>query len=307
VNAGINTPAFIYVPVNGDVVQCMLTSSDTICTTNNPATSNAITMVVDPLQPVSLSISSSVNPFCPGSAVTFTASPINGGSTPVYQWKVNGINAGTNASTFTYNPQNNDSVCCILTSNLNCATGNPVSSAKIIMSGTLAPVVTFTSCFDTITTIGAKPFRLKGGIPLGGSYSGPGVNSVSGTFHPAAAGTGVHQIGYSYTNAHGCVSGAIRNVQCVNSGTFTCGGTLTDIRDGKTSPTVLIGSHCWMAASLEYGVTIDELTPQTDNCIAEYYTIPGDSPSSHFTFHSYRFAFFNSNLKSEKSNVKRKM
>ena len=101
----------------------------------------------------------------------------------------------------TYNPVNNDSVRCVMTSNLNCVTGNPATSAKIIMSGTLAPIVTFTSCFDTITTVNAKPIKLKGGIPLGGTYSGPGVNSLTGIFTPATAGIGTKTITYTYTNA----------------------------------------------------------------------------------------------------------
>jgi hypothetical protein len=36
-----------------------------------------------------------------GTSVTFTASPTNEGTRPVYQWQVNGINTGTNASTYT--------------------------------------------------------------------------------------------------------------------------------------------------------------------------------------------------------------
>ncbi|MEI6436861.1 MAG: hypothetical protein WCP32_18710, partial [Bacteroidota bacterium] len=69
-----------------------------------------------------------------------------------------------------------------MTSNLSCVTGNPATSSKIIMSGTLAPIVSFASCFDTVTTVNAKPFKLKGGLPLGGIYYGPGVNSLTGTF-----------------------------------------------------------------------------------------------------------------------------
>jgi uncharacterized protein (TIGR02145 family) len=139
------------------------------------------------------------------------------------------------------------------------------------MSGTLAPVVTFTSCFDTITTIGAKPYKLKGGIPLGGTYSGPGVNSVTGVFNPALAGVGTHTITYSYTNAYGCEASTSVTIVTRHEPPFTCGNTLTDIRDDKTYPTVQIGSQCWMASNLAYGNTIDELVPQTDNCIAERY------------------------------------
>ena len=72
------------------------------------------------------------------------------------------------------------------------------------MSGTLAPIVTFTACFDTITTVNAKPIKLKGGIPLGGTYSGPGVNSLTGIFTPATAGAGTKTITYTYTNVNLC-------------------------------------------------------------------------------------------------------
>jgi len=308
---GSNAPAYSYVPVNGDAVTCTLTSN-VQCPSGNPAQSNPVTMVVNATLPAGITISVSANPFCPGSAVTFTATPVNGGLSPVYQWKVNGTNAGTNASTFTYNPQNNDSVRCILTSNLNCVTGSPFSSAKIIMSGTLAPVVTFTSCFDTITTIGAKPYKLKGGIPLGGTYSGPGVNGMTGIFTPSVAGTGLKTITYTYTNVASCSAGKSKTILVQPNPVFTCGNSFSDIRDGKSYPTVQIGTQCWMAANLDFGTQISDLTPQTDNCIAEQYSTPGDTPPSHFRFRISDFRFPNSyvmsdttsNAKSEMRNLK---
>jgi len=65
-----------------------------------------------------VSISASKNPFCSGTVVTFTTSPVNGGSSPAYQWKVNGNNAGTNSSLYSYSPQNGDNISCVMTSNL---------------------------------------------------------------------------------------------------------------------------------------------------------------------------------------------
>ncbi len=276
INAGFNSPVLTYSPANGDVVTCSLVSSET-CTSGNPAQSNPVTMVVNATLPAGITISASANPFCPGSAVTFTATPVNGGPTPVYQWKVNGTNVGTNASTFTYNPQNNDSIRCILTSNLNCVTGNPVSSAKIIMSGTLAPVVTFTSCFDTITTVGAKPIRLKGGIPLGGTYSGPGVNGMTGIFTPSVAGTGLKTILYTYTNVASCSAGKSKTILVQPNPVFTCGNSFSDIRDGKSYPTVQIGTQCWMAANLNRGTQITSSQVQFDNCVDEKYCFGNDA------------------------------
>lgn len=45
-------------------------------------------------------------------------------------------------------------------------------------------------------------FPLTGGLPTGGTYSGPGV--AAGSFDPAAAGTGTHTITYSYTDGNNC-------------------------------------------------------------------------------------------------------
>ena len=269
-NAGTDSPNYIYNPSNGDQVYCILTSSE-LCTSSNPASSITITMVENNSLPAGVSIAPSSNPFCPGSSDTFTATPVNGGSAPAYQWKVNGINAGTNSSTFAYNPANNDSVRCIMTSNLSCVTGNPASSAKIIMSGTLAPIVTFTSCFDTITTINAKPIKLKGGIPLGGTYSGPGVNSLTGVFTPALAGIGTHTITYIYTNVAMCSTIAHARIINYPLSIVNCGNPITDIRDNKVYQTVQIGSQCWLASNLNYGTILVSSQDQRDNCITEKY------------------------------------
>jgi uncharacterized protein (TIGR02145 family) len=268
-NGGGNSSTYSYFPAGGDVVTCIMNSS-LPCTIGNPATSNPITMVVNTGLPAGVTITATQNPFCPGSSVTFTATPTNGG-TPVYQWKVNGINVGINSNTYTYNPVNNDSVRCIMTSNLGCVTGNPASSAMIIMSGTLAPIVTFTSCFDTITTINAKPIKLKGGIPLGGIYSGPGVNSVTGIYTPALAGVGTHTITYTYTNATLCSAAKSISILNLPSSILACGNPLTDPRDNRVYQTVQIGIQCWLATNLNFGATIASTQDQRDNCISEKY------------------------------------
>ncbi|HEX7556525.1 MAG TPA: FISUMP domain-containing protein, partial [Leptolinea sp.] len=275
INVGPNSNVYTYNPANGDSVSCILTSS-VPCSSGNPATSNTITMLQNNTLPAGVSITTTNNPFCPGSSVTFTATPINGGI-PIYQWKVNGINTGLNANTYTYNPGNGDSVRCIMTSNLPCVTGSPASSAKIIMHGDLAPMVSFSACFDTITTLNAKPIKLKGGIPFGGIYSGPGVNSMTGYFNPALAGVGTKTITYSYTNVALC--SATKSISIINypPTIFNCGNNLTDPRDNRVYPTVQIGGQCWLSANLNFGTILTSFQDQRDNCIAEKYCY-NDSP-----------------------------
>jgi len=274
INAGTNNPVFVYSPVNNDVITCSLLSSET-CISGNPAQSNPVTMVVNANMPAGITIVASSNPFCLGSAVTFTANPVNGGSNPSYQWKVNGINVGTNSSSFSYVPVNNDSVRCIINSNLSCVTGNPASSAKIIMIGSLAPNVALLACFDTVTIVNAKPFKLKGGLPMGGSYSGPGVNSSTSVFTPSVAGIGVKTINYSYVNVHDCGASKSKSIVVQPYPSFTCGANLVDTRDNKVYPTILIGTQCWMSKNLDFGLAIANSMHQADNCIAEKYCYNG--------------------------------
>jgi len=87
-----------------------------------------------------ITISSTDTVICSGKSVTFNSAIQNGG-TPVYQWKLNGANVGTNSSSYISSTlANNDSVSCVLTSNATCASPLVVTSNKIKMAvGTTPP------------------------------------------------------------------------------------------------------------------------------------------------------------------------
>jgi len=93
-----------------------------------------IDVVVNPVVDASVSIEVSQNNVCARTSVTFTATPTNGEITPAYQWKVNGTNAGTDTLTYSYVPENNDTITCVLTSNETCATGSPATSNAVVMA-----------------------------------------------------------------------------------------------------------------------------------------------------------------------------
>ncbi|MFM7106060.1 MAG: hypothetical protein ACKOW8_11110, partial [Flavobacteriales bacterium] len=123
---------------------------------------------------VSIAITSGSLPLCPGSNITFTATPINGGSNPSYQWKVNEINVGTNSPTYvTSNLANNAVVRCVMTSNLSGVTNNPASSNSITVPAATAvtPAVSITQtsgsnpvCSNAIVSFSAAPTN-GGGTP----------------------------------------------------------------------------------------------------------------------------------------------
>ncbi len=80
---------------------------------------------------VGISSSDADNIICNGAPVTFTATGNNGGTSPSYQWKVNGNAAGTNSNTFTYTPADNDVVSVVMTSSFSCTTAPTAISNTI--------------------------------------------------------------------------------------------------------------------------------------------------------------------------------
>ena len=114
--------------------------------TNYPACSSIdypVTITVTESAPASVVIAGN-NEVCVGTEVTYTATPVNGGTTPSYQWKVNGTNDGTDSDSFTYTPIDGDVISCEMTSSSTCASGSPATSNSIVMTINPLPSATIT-------------------------------------------------------------------------------------------------------------------------------------------------------------------
>jgi gliding motility-associated-like protein len=96
-------------------------------------TPSSIIVTVNASPVASISIVASSNHVCEANTVFFTATPLNGGSTPEYLWKVNGLNVGGNSSTYSYIPLNNDVINCVLTSNASCVSVATATSNAVTM------------------------------------------------------------------------------------------------------------------------------------------------------------------------------
>ena len=129
---GTSQATYSYVPSNGDQVYVVMTSTQS-CVTGSPATSNTVTMVVNPILPASVSVSASQNNICQGTQVIFTATPSNGG-TPSYQWYKNTLPVGTSQATYTCVPSAGDQVYVVMNSTLACVSGTPATSNTVTMT-----------------------------------------------------------------------------------------------------------------------------------------------------------------------------
>ena len=62
----------------------------------------------------------------------------------------------------------------------------------------------------------------------------------------------------------------------ITDGLFICGSNVTDTRDGKTYPTVSIGTQCWFAKNLNVGTKVFGSSNQLNNSIIEKYCYNDD-------------------------------
>ena len=136
---------------NGSVVTCQMTSSAN-CASPTTATSNGITMVVKPILSPSVLISSSpAGPVCPGTTKLFTPVPTNGGSSPSYDWTVDG-SVVSSGSTFSGVFGNGQVISCTMTSNADCVNPLTATAMPITISVYTVSPVTVTEAGGVLTS-----------------------------------------------------------------------------------------------------------------------------------------------------------
>jgi len=165
----------------------------------SPKLQVSVTVAADPSGPV-----------CSGKSVTFTATPVNGGSSPTYQWYngVTPISGQTGVSYTTTTLVNGDNIAVKLTSNAACVKDNPATSVAVAMVVNVLPVPVITGdaspCNEAVEVIyKTEPnmdlyvWTVSGGVIT----SGQGTDTVKISWNTA----GAQVVTVNYTNANGCI------------------------------------------------------------------------------------------------------
>jgi hypothetical protein len=210
---------------------------------------NTSSIAVTNVQANSFAVNGSATPasICPGGSTILSAS-----CGISYSWSPSTGLSGTTGSSVT---------ATLTTSVTYTITATDVNgcNATTTLPVTVNPLPAVTLGNFTDACITSASVTLTGGSPAGGSYSGAFVSG--GTFNPSAAGTGPHQITYSYTDANGCSNTATASINvralpvvsvstqtpvCLNaspvalSGGTPAGGTYsgTGVSSGNFNPAV---------------------------------------------------------------------
>jgi len=192
---------------NGDLVTVDMVSSLS-CANPTSATSNTITMAVNPtLVPSVNATANPTSPLCQDGCVTYVATPVNGGFAPAYQWNVNG-SALLNQTSAVYTGcslTSGDAVTVTLTSNATCV--NPATATSISIPYTVTPVP-------------AAPVISVNGNLLSSSYGTGNTWFMVGDPNPLGNGQvysitqdGNYYIVYSYGNGCTIISDTINAIK----------------------------------------------------------------------------------------------
>jgi len=118
---------------------------------------------------------------CEGEEVVFTATPTNGGATPVYQWQIDGVDiTGANSAAYISSLlTDGQAITCVMTSNLSGVTNSPATSNEITMTVNPLPTATISSTNGPVCEGDEVIFTFSGTIGAMVTYTiNDGVNET---------------------------------------------------------------------------------------------------------------------------------
>jgi hypothetical protein len=147
--------------------------------------------------------------YCQGTEVYLAFTADLPGTT--FQWLNTNTDIGLVASgtgPLSFNAASAGTTTIIVTPSTNGCEGDPVTFTLQVQSGTPNPV-SLNLTLDTLCKADAA--QMVTGMPVGGTLSGPGTNSIPSFFTPVEAGVGTHILAYTYGD-DGCTSTATDTV-----------------------------------------------------------------------------------------------
>lgn len=226
-----------------------------------PVTTDTILIKVPP-GPTSLQISASATsvPVC--TPLYFTATPVNPGDTPFYQWQVSGVNVGGDSLQYSNNIfANGDQVYCILNTVDGC-TGAPVKDTSNTISLTIDPQG------HASVTIAASDTVICDGTPI--TFKATVMNGAAApVFQWLVNGAPIGDSTAAYTDSNP-VSGDV--VYCLITSDDVCGLAKSNSIPITVNPVPSVAAG--QVFNIVYGQS-QELDPVITGNIASYAWTPG--------------------------------
>ena len=252
----LKTASNSYLPTGAGTFYAEARNSVSGCTSAR----TAVVVTVSAITAPSVSIASSINPACSGDKVTFVATPTNGGTKPVYQWKVNGSNAGTNSETFSpASVGNGDVITCVMTSSSKCVTTATATSNAIKEVVYQTPVVGVIAG----ETIVCAPSQVSYTVPENSNITRYEWNLPVGASFVGDKAQRTITVAYSVDAAGGVLSVAGMNDQCGSAGSPTAESIIT-ISQKPGDAGAIVGTNTFVRGSTDVIFSVDTIPNATD-------------------------------------------
>ncbi|MBN1766965.1 MAG: LamG domain-containing protein [Prolixibacteraceae bacterium] len=181
---------------------------------------------------------------CDGDLISFTATQINGGTSPSYQWYQNGIPV-TNETNSTFTPAtiaHLDEIYCEMTSSLSCTSGSATVDSDVLTINVIEPPTAIAG--GNLFSCGLSPVEITSGASATNYSSIEWTSTGSGVFSDAASLTAC-----TYTPSAADISAGSVTITLTAIGNSPCGDeidtktlTFTDPIDVKAD--YLFSDYC---------------------------------------------------------------
>lgn len=235
------------------------------CTPPQTSTRRALTVNATTTPDVTIAADTGTT-ICAGSTVIFTATPVNGGATPAYQWKLNGGDVGGNSATYTNATlADSDAITCVLTPSAEiCPATATATSSGLTMtvnpSATPSVGVTvspgLTNCSGTTVTFTAWPTNGNATPTYQWQTNGTPVSGATGaTFASGTLANGTVVTVVMTPSGESCVSPATATSagQPVGVNTFSVPGPADTVifseNVGTVANTLSLAANTWANSS----------------------------------------------------------
>jgi hypothetical protein len=209
-------------PQDGDVVTCTMTSSDPLLAGVTVTSNDIILDVVSSIAPT-VSVAPIQTVICEGTPVQIAAAVDNAGPSPIYQWMVDGVEAGDNNDTLTYSFASAQSVLCTVTSSISCA--SPAQVSSIAFDVTPQPSVTPT----LVITVSQNPITVGTPVTFTATATDAGTNPTYQWYINGIALSGATSSSYTTSTV-----GNNQTITCRINGQIPCSAIQTVISNGIT-------------------------------------------------------------------------
>ncbi|PZF72192.1 NHL domain-containing protein [Taibaiella soli] len=139
-SVGTNSVTYTYAPANGDIISCVLISTDPAAFPDTAVSATVVMNVMPVVKPTAIVLANPASNATSGQPITFSISSTGIGANPLYQWRKNAVNitgatAATYVATANFDVVNNDQISVWVKNTDSCGADTVSNNWTVVVLG----------------------------------------------------------------------------------------------------------------------------------------------------------------------------